>query len=269
MKSLRTSPLLVVVALMGCKKPVAVERAPDSTCTVQQLPLAKDSLPPTSKPAVVVNDTVGVGAFVDSIRLDAKRGSLDFVHRHLAAAINGGNTFSGLWDEGGVFRQDPQFVKATAQLLDWTIGWGGLRIDTLSNKDEDGEWMFFYPSIGRRKVEFEMVGYNDRLAESDQPSCKVFVGDTVVALLDSLGGDLGPIGAGPVCKLQEVGGTKLKGFSGKVRISKMRVKTPDGRKGWMDGNNLRDLGGAGLTLRLVHLAEGWRVADFNLWNEGD
>lgn len=222
---------------------------------------------PTPRKFSEIKDTAGIGAFLDSLRADVQKGRLDYVRQHFVEAAREDGIFFGLWDEGGAFKDNPKFVRATADLLTWTMRWGKLSIDTLAFQDSNREWLIFYPSVTFDTSIFSSAA-NRQEPFDESDSCRVFLGDTSTALLDAIGGKpVGAVGSRIVCQIEQVGGYEPHGYSGTIGTKWMKIRTKDGREGWLPGDRLVDFAGPGLELRLIHREDGWKIANFVLWND--
>lgn len=269
---MRFISLLVLISIWGCK---TAEDTARPLNTIDTIPSSTDTAlvdaPPPVETISTSNDTAGVGDFIDSIRADLKISRLDFIRRHFAEGAREDGLFFGLWDEGGAFQNNPNFTNSTAQVLNWSSQGGGLSIDTVAFHDGDGEWLFFFPGINGNLSLYATNASGDPDEELDEPdSCRILVRDTSASLLDAIeGNSLGKIDSRMVCRLEQAGGFEPEGYSGLIGIKWMKVVTPDGRSGWVPGENLIDQAGLGLSLRLIHRENGWKIANFVLWNDGE
>lgn len=196
----------------------------------------------------ILRDTVGLAAFLDSLRTDVKKNSLEFLLSHRTENFGGSpriNVRAGV----DPLRENKDFARETAIFLAWM-----LQPNRVSYS--------FDPESGTAIIcpGDSTIPCDPDRGEAEDNYC-VWVPDTEQLLFDGIGGrSLGPIKTRWVHRIAVKGGQKLKNFYWPIRPDWMRVGLPDGRKGWTKGTDLDDGLGAFITLNLVHQAVGWRVS---------
>jgi hypothetical protein len=196
----------------------------------------------------ILHDTVGMAAFIDSLRVDVRKNSLDFLLSHRSAdfsGIPGQNIRTG----ADPLRTNPTFAHETAIFLAWM-----LQPNRVSYSfDSESGTAIVSPGDSTNPCD------PDR-GEAEDNYC-VWVPDPGQLLFDSIGGrSLGPIKTKWVHRISVKGGQKLKNFYWPIKPDWMRIRLPDGRKGWTKGQDLDDGLGAYITLNLVHQTDGWHVS---------
>ena len=196
----------------------------------------------------IQHDTVGLAAFLDSLRVDVKNGSLEFLLSHRTPDFSGvprNKVRSG----SDPLRENPEFARETALFLAWML------------EPNRGSYSF-NPETGTAIV---CPGDSTNPCDPDRGDAEdnycVWVPDTGQMLFDAVGGrPLGTIKTRWVHRITVKGGQKLKHFRWPIRPEWMRIRLPDGRTGWTSGKDLDDGLGAYITLNLVHQVDGWRVS---------
>lgn len=195
----------------------------------------------------VVGDTVGLGSFLDSLRKDLGRSSLEFFLSRLAPGFTGSPRFGTAKDSVKPLRSSAELRRETALFLSWMLepGRSSLPVD-------DGTGI-----VG-------VTGFDSTPCDPDRGEAMdnycVGVPDPTQELFDSIGGmRTGSVDARWVHRIEVRGGRKLKSFPWRIRPDWMKVRTPDGRIGWTSGATLDDILGASLSLTMVHTPSGWKI----------
>ncbi len=194
---------------------------------------------PTS--VALESDSSSLAKFIDTLRSDLARGSLSFL---LSRRINEKGFLHCDDSSNCEYLNDPEYAAATARLLAWHLKYGAFELDTSAERKGFAQAPVYPIVVNGREKDF-----------------RVFVGDINAPLFGGVGVDsLRPIGVPWVRKLAEKGGVELKGYpQGKIEQDWLQIETPDGIKGWVRGESVRDIDGPFLSLAFWHLPTGWKV----------
>ena len=260
-------PLNFCLLATACKRAVPDKRPMHVSDTFDQR---------TAHPSdtLVLKDTNGLTAFMDTLQSDLDSGSMKYFLARLDQGFDGGNSF-GCVPQGCVLKDNPSFARGTAQVLSWYLKLGEMDIDSshpevLVVGPSPSTVRFCSPRDTPSQAEQAkslMAAKNWKVQEKD---LTIFVGAPTQTLYDKVGGDsLGIIGASWARKIEEKGGFQPQGYHGKIGVDWMKIETPDGRVGWTRGQKLRDTKFPGITFRLVHLSIGWRILNMDRWGEDE
>jgi hypothetical protein len=218
-------------------------------------------LTPEEKLLETVQDTLGLGVFLDSLQADLDKGRLQFFLDHVGYGFNGHNLACCGGEADLILRQDSAYAKSMAQVLAWHLV---KRKIFLQNP------LHGVPVVVARICAEEEFPFFDGKKPKNPDAYSVYLEDLARPLLDSIGGrPIGKVGMHWVKPLKQVGGHQLYKFKGKIGVKWMKVQTPDGRIGWVDAWDLRDAKGPGADIGLEHQRRGWWIYDLARWDDID
>jgi hypothetical protein len=239
--------------------------------------LGNDSVPTNHHPpkvdGKVLNDTIGLTAFLDSLQADLDQGSMRLLLSRLDDQFHGDDRFV-CEPQACVLKTDTAFARGTAQELAWYLKLGGM---TVLWGNPGPMVVGPTPSISRfesirdsdyRSLKNSTADPSDKKWPVPDSTLDLFVGNPNQALLDKVNGNsIGTIGAISARKIEERGGFEPKGYEGRIGVEWLKIQTPDGRIGWTSGKQIRDTKLDWPIIRLVHLSIGWRIFAMGSWVE--
>lgn len=214
-------------------------------------------LPDTSRavPDTLLSDTAGLGRFLDSLDRSIRSGRTLFLRRHLARNVQGGDAWGDRRGIVSALRDPPRArlllgVLRTALLDGMRLRWTGTVPVAVAPADD--------PDSCRSTGD-----------EGDPDGACVRVLDTTARWLDSTASPRGSVSSRWVVLIDSKGGDSTEVESMRRSPDTWKVRTTDGRIGWISGQALGPRDDPGTCLVAGRTTRGWRITTLQMCGEAE
>lgn len=214
-------------------------------------------LPDTSQavPDTLLSDTTGLRRFVDSLERSVRRGRTLFLRRHLARNVQGGDIWG---DRSAIVRalRDPVRSKILLGVLRTALS-DGIRLRRTETA----------PVVAAPADDPDSCRMSAAEDDPDGPCIRVL--DTSARWRDSAENRRGSLSTRWVVLIDSKGGDSTTVEPMRLSPPLWKVRTTDGRIGWVSGKALASRDDPGICLVAGRTSRGWKITTLRMCGEGD